>query len=301
MKKLQVIISFIFSLSLAAQPFGDDNPSGKWLPTPDDFSWQQPLKSIPEFETTSKSIAEIPAGLAKAMEAYTFAGKKLEQITAAQIDLNSDGRPEWFVNVPEYDGSGGPFYAVFTSLDGKRYLRICVVQGWGFKFHKPKNGWLEFEGMSRGGGGNYTRFMMTFQYHQYRGSRFEHHDFNSKEVNVSFPEPEQLDWHDSVMKPIKEYKHISAVMVDAFIALPEEWFESGRPHWIRDHNVASPPFVVFDPRNRTVELLGDGAQESVDLKVLDWSYGEDRLKVNACGMILIRTEKGWRKARLEEK
>lgn len=110
--------------------------------------------------------------------------KAPEQVEVAEADLNGDGRPELFVGIPIYSGTGGTFYTILSTTDGKTYAGIGDIQGWGFKFLVRKNGWFQVEGMSRGGGGNYTRCLLTFVGEGYVITRNEGHDFNAGRVTI---------------------------------------------------------------------------------------------------------------------
>ncbi|MEM0967795.1 MAG: hypothetical protein AAGJ31_00465 [Verrucomicrobiota bacterium] len=301
MTSLAYLASLLFVLSLAGQVWGDERPLDAWLPSPDGFRWPEPSHDAPSLETRRIKLMDLPEGLQDALEAILPTAPDLTPRPVGLVDLNEDGRPEWFVSIPEYRGSGEPFYEMFTSLDGIRYLRLGSVQGRQFLFHSGTQGWFEIEVVRRGDGAISTRFLKRFQVHEYRGVRYEVHHFADGRVDLTLPEPEELEFADAEMRPIREYTSVAPLLIDAFVSLPEDWFESGRPHWVRDHRVGEAPFLVLDPRERKIELLGDGAQKSVSLQILRWERGEDSLVIRANGRVLVRTKTGWRQAALEEK
>ncbi|QQL44091.1 hypothetical protein [Sulfuriroseicoccus oceanibius] len=189
MKCLALLL--VIASSSAGQQFGDDNQSGDWLPIPDGYVWPSSVDNPPEFETVVRKFAELPKVLRESIRRYWPEDEDPVQVGIAEIDLNGDGKPELFVEVPAYSGTGGSFYEMLSMIDGKTYKGIGGIQGWGFQFVTRKNGWLQIEGMSRGGGGNYTRYLMTFADQGYEISRNEGHDFNSSKVTIRETKAEQ--------------------------------------------------------------------------------------------------------------
>ena len=92
-------------------------------------------------------------------------------------------KKEIFFGIPAFSGTGGTFYEILTP-EGNSFRGIGGIQGWGFLFHKKKNGWYRIEGMSRGGGGNYTRYLLTFNGKEYETVRIERHDLNRGKVEI---------------------------------------------------------------------------------------------------------------------
>lgn len=177
--------------SAAAQHFGDDNQSGDWLPIPDGYVWAKVVSDPPEFKAKIKEFARLPSAQREGIMRYWPEDSAPRQVRIAEIDLNADEKPELFVAVPAYGGTGGTFYEILSLTDGKTYQGIGGIQGWGFQFLVRKNGWLQIEGMSRGGGGNYTRYLMTFAGTGYEITRNEGHDFNARKVTVRKTKAEQ--------------------------------------------------------------------------------------------------------------
>ncbi len=178
---------FVLLLALAMSgvvcSFGDGDWQGNWLPVPDGYVWPKEVGKPPEFRPVMKAFAELPEGLREKIREYWPEDADPEKVLLAELDLNADGRPELFVVIPAYSGSGGVHYEIFSRLNGKGYRGIGCVQG-RFRFLARKNGWLQIEGMSRGGGGYYTRYLMTFSGKGYVTSRCEGHDFGSGRVTI---------------------------------------------------------------------------------------------------------------------
>lgn len=189
MKTFAIILLMVFSAH--AQQFGDDNQAGDWLPIPDGYVWPHATDKVPDFSPKSKKLDDLEATQRKAIEDNWPDDKTPEQVEIAEVDLNGDGRPELFVGVPIYSGTGGTFYDILSTKDGKTYASIGGILGWGFEFLVQKNGWFQIEGMSRGGGGNYTRYLMTFIGHEYEITRNEGHDFNTGKVTIRETKAEQ--------------------------------------------------------------------------------------------------------------
>lgn len=175
---------FLVALPVQSQQFGDDNESGKWLPIPDGYVWPLLAEGAPEFKPSWKRVDELDAAQRKAVEVYRTREKPPEQVEIAEVDLNADGRPELFVRIPAFGGTGGTFYEILSAKDGRTYTSVGGLQGWGIRFRIPKNGWLQIEGMSRGGGGNYTRYLMAYADEGYAIVRNEGHDFNADKVTI---------------------------------------------------------------------------------------------------------------------
>ena len=182
MKTFAIIL--LLAASAQSQQFGDDNQAGDWLPIPDGYVWPAAADKAPDYNPKFKKLDELEGTRRKGIEDNWPDEKTPERVEIAEVDLNGDGRPEIFVGVPIYSGTGGTFYEILSMKDGKTYTSIGGIQGWGFRFLVGKDGWLQVEGMSRGGGGNYTRYLMTFVGEGYEITRNEGHDFNAQKVTV---------------------------------------------------------------------------------------------------------------------
>ena len=180
------ILCFILisSAPVFGQSFGDDNPTGDWLPTPDAYVWPAAAKGVRDFNPVQRKFSDLDKAKQKAIEAYWPEDDAPEHVAMDELDLNGDGRKEIFFSIPAYGGTGGNFYQVLTTKDGKSYQGVGGIGGWGVQFLKRKNGWVQIEAMSRGGGGHYTRYLMTFIGKKYQTSRLEDHDYNAKKATV---------------------------------------------------------------------------------------------------------------------
>ncbi|MBK1832753.1 FG-GAP repeat protein [Roseibacillus ishigakijimensis] len=185
MKMISLLL--VASLSRLGAQFGDDNPGGEWLPVPDGYVWPAVEEGAPRFTPLRKRWEELAIGQRKVVKEAFPEGKAPESVEVAEVDLNGDGWAEIFVGVPELSGTGGPFYVLFTSKDGKSYEGMGEVQGSGFQFLPAKMGWRQFSGVSRGGGGQYARFLMSFSGRHYEIVRCERHDFNAGKVTIATP------------------------------------------------------------------------------------------------------------------
>ncbi len=178
-----LLIAALLASPAFAQQFGDDNQNGDWLPIPDGYVWPIPLKDAPDFEPKEVAFKELTNEIKKAIEGFWSDETAPEMVELFECDLNSDGKKEVFLAIPSLGGTGGTFYEILTP-EGGSYRGVGGIQGWGFLFHKPKNGWYQIEGMSRGGGGNYTRYLLAFDGKEYQTVRNEGHDFNRGEVEI---------------------------------------------------------------------------------------------------------------------
>lgn len=179
-----LILVLAFTVPSVAQRFGDDNQSGDWLPVPDGYIWPEATPNAPKLETKLMEFTKLPEAQQEIILRYWPENSKPLKVSIAEVDLNSDGKAELLVQIPAYSGTGGSFYEMFTLSNDNKYVGIGGIQGWGFQFLVRKNGWLQIEGMSRAGGGSYTRFLMTFSGKGYLVTRNEGHDFNTGKVTI---------------------------------------------------------------------------------------------------------------------
>jgi len=189
MKTLAILL--LLTWSAFSQQFGDDNQSGDWLPIPDGYVWPKSAEKAPQFDPVWKKLSELDENQRNAIKGNWPDEKLPERVEIAAVDLNADGKPEIFVGVPDYSGTGGTFYEILSTKDGMAYRSVGGIQGWGIQFLVRKNGWLQIEGRSRAGGGNYTRYLMTFGADGYEISRNEGHDYNNHKVTIRTTDAEQ--------------------------------------------------------------------------------------------------------------
>jgi hypothetical protein len=154
-----------------------------WLPIPDGFVWPVPAKDAPDFQPEILKVKDLPAELQSAIKGNWENEIIPESVELFQCDLNGDKKKEIFLAIPSLRGTSGTFYSILTPTK-EGYSDAGNLQGFGVCFLKPKNGWYQIECDSRGGGGNYTRCLLTFDGKEYVITRNEGHDFNRRTVEV---------------------------------------------------------------------------------------------------------------------
>jgi hypothetical protein len=173
---LAVLIWMLHAGSLSAQA----DPSEGWLPIPDGYVWPLEVKGAKAFKPEQRAVAVLPVP-AKGM----FEGEPAStEVQVFEVDLNADGKEELFVEIPILHGTAGTFYEILSPTKSGDYRSVGSLQGWGIRFRAAKNGWLQIEAASRAGGGQYTRYLLTFQDRVYLESRNEDHNFNRHKVTV---------------------------------------------------------------------------------------------------------------------
>ena len=188
MKILAILMLSV--LSAYSQQVIADNKEDDWLPIPDGYVWPKLAKKAPDFRPEQKNFSELDESQRSAIKDIWPDEEVPEQVYIAKMDLNGDGRPEIFVEVPGLGGSGGAFFEILSTKNGKSYKSVGGFQG-GVRFLIPKNGWLQIQGSSRGGGGHFTRYLMTFIKDKYEVTRNEDHDTNTRKVTIRKTEAEQ--------------------------------------------------------------------------------------------------------------
>ena len=104
-------------------------------------------------------------------------------INAFGVDLNSDNQLEYFIEIPEFGGTGGRYYVIYHKSNSK-WVSICSGQG-SFNFRKPQGvqKWASIVWFSRGGGGRYSRVEHAFNNSKY--SKIKHFIIDNGKVTVS--------------------------------------------------------------------------------------------------------------------
>lgn len=154
-----------------------------WLPIPDGFSWPVPAKDSPDFQPETVQVKDLPGELQTAIKENWENESLPESVELFRSDLNGDKKKEIFLAIPILRGTAGTFYSILTPTE-KGYSDAGSLQGFGVSFLEAKNGWYQIEFASRGGGGNYTRCLLTFDGKEYMITRNEGHDFNRKTVEI---------------------------------------------------------------------------------------------------------------------
>ncbi len=179
--------------------FGDDPIPAEWPDAGDGFKWPAPAKDAPTFAPVLKKMAGLPERDKKAvLDAFPILDnpphdKAPELVEIAYLDLNGDGRPELFLKIPFYGGTGGRYYAILSPGEDGNYREIGSFQG-GIKFLEKDDGWYRIENLSRGGGGHYSRVLNIFSKKDgvYEVRRNEDHEVYSKTVRVRDPHPKPV-------------------------------------------------------------------------------------------------------------
>lgn len=123
----------------------------------------------PKFYPTKAEMflkADLPKGLVSILAGHDWGrddGKLPESFIGYSMDLNSDGKKEYFIeNI--YGGSGGPAFFVLTQIQDTWKI-ILDFQG-GFGVIPVEGGWPKIVCTGRGGGGHWSKTHYVF----HRGS-----------------------------------------------------------------------------------------------------------------------------------
>lgn len=110
--------------------------------------------------------ADLPKGLVSILAGHDWGrddGKLPESFIGYSMDLNGDGKKEYFIE-SIYGGSGGPAFFVLTQIQDTWKI-ILDFQG-GFGVIPVEGGWPKIVCTGRGGGGNWSKTHYVF----HRGS-----------------------------------------------------------------------------------------------------------------------------------
>jgi hypothetical protein len=176
MKAILLFLSLLAS-SLACAEEGED-----WLPTPDGYVWPKHVQSKELSEGKVVSVATLSANKRDSLLQYWPEEQLPKNIQIREVDLNNDGKNEWFVYMSAYSGTGGSFYEILTPTK-TGFRSIGSVQG-GVTLSEFANGWLQIEGSSRSGGGEYTRYLLRYIDGEYKQVRNEGHDYTHNQVEI---------------------------------------------------------------------------------------------------------------------
>ena len=142
-----------------------------------------PKSVVPESKLQRASIetAKLPKLLREALLAedeFSQGTDKLpETLFVSRIDLNGDGSLEYIVESRQ-SYSGGTAHVVFERRKNN-YESIGYFQG-GFHLAARANGYYQICGTSRGGGGNFTYYVLRFARGEYRTYTEQHVNFNAQ-------------------------------------------------------------------------------------------------------------------------
>jgi hypothetical protein len=164
---LKKIIS-ILAMLIAAKAGGyanDSSSSQRFIRIPNSI-WEygkHEMEKIPASELADKGI-EYLAG-------YPWSGDhKNPALPKAfygfRLDLNKDGRKEYFIDIEPFGGSGGAYFIILGNIN-KQWLVIGDFQG-AFYLLPVKNGWHPIMVISRGGAEIYAKEYFEFSDGKYR-------------------------------------------------------------------------------------------------------------------------------------
>lgn len=138
-------------------------------------------------EKTPFDAAKLPEGLAAVIPNVVMdddAGKPPVLHSGFTFDLNRDGNREFFVYVRYASGSGGPYYEVYSEIDGS-WQSILGFQGM-IHVEPAEKGWPRLVTTSRGGGGHFAKLVWHFDGKKYRCSLIER--FGNGEITTEVPD-----------------------------------------------------------------------------------------------------------------
>lgn len=169
---MKILISILLAVSSSA--FADPGPEAEKFLDVSNAQWKYDIQKIEEFDKSSldKEFATI-------LEEYHW---NLDDSSPScfigfKLDLNKDGKMEYFIIHPHWGGSGGPYFFILSNLKNK-WREIGQFQGW-FYLLPEKNDWLQVLVQSRAGGGNYSKTLLEFSESKYRGKWIERFEFGN--------------------------------------------------------------------------------------------------------------------------
>lgn len=119
-------------------------------------------------------------------------------------------------------------------------------------------------------------------------------------ATASLSEEIQTTHKDSLMNFISEEQPIEDILIDSFIALPQDFFQGTiRQRVLAIHNHATNPSIILNEKAKTVKLIGDGGQATIIMTILDWRQNFLKVQVDYSredkqfSEILIRSKYGW--------
>ena len=161
-----------------------------WVALPDGYTWEDAPANQHKFITSFITSSLLSPSLNQAILAQWPDDQLPERLEFSEIDLNGDDRPEIFIGVPDYSGTGGTAFLILSPTDeGLHY--VGSVFGYDFEFLTPINGWSQIKGYSRGGGGHHTRYLAQFTGARYEDVRIENHNMIDRTVRIRDTKAEQ--------------------------------------------------------------------------------------------------------------
>lgn len=154
-------------------------PGWDFKAPPDGFKWPEVSAEIGEEKTYE--VGSLEADVRKAVSDF-WPDNIPATILMRKADLNKDGQDELFIYLPESSGTGGSVYEILTREE-KGYRSIGSVQG-SIYLLVPRDGWLQIESASSGGGGVFARTLLRYIKGEYANVRSELHDFKDQSIEV---------------------------------------------------------------------------------------------------------------------
>ena len=116
------------------------------------------------------------------------------------------------------------------------------------------------------------------------------------------------NYKDSLMPFISDEQPIEDILIDAFIALPQSYFQGTvRQRALMTHYHATNPSVTLNAKAKTLRLEGDGGQATVVMTILEWHSDVLKVRVDYSrettqfSETLVRTNYGWTKQKEKAK
>ncbi len=126
----------------------------------------------------NEALSDLPKELLSELGNYDFGTAENSgppaNLRGFAVDLNHDGKLEYFIVTPALSGSGGVGYFLFSQI-GKKWSLVSDFQGAIYIF-PAKKGWPKLVTISRGGAGTWAKTYSEFKdgkYHDKMVERFE--------------------------------------------------------------------------------------------------------------------------------
>jgi|GEM_PF-6976447 len=140
-----------------------------------------------QLKWTALPLQDIPAEIVEDMGKPDFPGQKRDginrnkEISAAKIDLNFDGVPEWIVEDHQDRGNGGGEYVCYQCDAVGKFHRIGKFYGGINSILEPQNGYyqLEFSGRDGMTAAWFSIFAFDPKKQKYASVRSEWYDYNN--------------------------------------------------------------------------------------------------------------------------
>ena len=109
------------------------------------------------------------------------------------------------------------------------------------------------------------------------------------------------EYKDNLLPDISEEQTTEDILIAAFIALPQDYFElTLRQRVLGVHHHVKNEAITINETKKTVFLRGDGGQGSVLMTLLKWGDGEVIVSVDyelegdKTSEVLVRVDGGWK-------